>query len=106
MFLEAIGRGVDRLCEEDAPSPVNVYGASKAVGETLAQHAADEVVILRVASLFGTAGSRAKGGNFVETVSRIAREKGALRVVDDQIMSPTFTADVSAGSHADADGVV
>ena len=80
--------------EDDAPSPVNVYGASKAVGETLAQHAADDVVILRVASLFGTAGSRAKGGNFVETITRIAREKRTLRVVGDQMMSPTFTADV------------
>lgn len=83
------------LREDDAPWPVNVYGASKAMGETLARHAADDVVIVRVASLFGTAGSRVKGGNFVETVTRIAREKGTLRVVDDQIMSPTFTADVA-----------
>ena len=83
------------LCEDDAPSPINVYGASKAMGETLARHAADDVVILRVASLFGTAGARAKRGNFVETVVRIAREKRQLRVVDDQIMSPTYTADVA-----------
>ena len=83
------------LCEEDATAPVNVYGASKAMGETLARLASDDVVILRVASLFGVAGASGKGGNFVETMIRAGREKGALRVVDDQTMSPTSTADVA-----------
>ena len=86
----------DRPLREDAPpAPVNVYGASKAMGETLARLAWENVVVLRVASLFGVAGSSGKGGNFVETMIRVAREKGALRVVDDQTMSPTATADVA-----------
>ena len=83
------------LCEDDPIAPVNVYGASKAMGETLARLACEGAVVLRVASLFGVAGSSAKGGNFVETMLRVAREKGALRVVDDQTMSPTATADVA-----------
>ena len=83
------------LREDDPTAPVNVYGASKAMGETLARLAFDEVVILRVASLFGVAGASGKGGNFVETMIRVGREKGALRVVDDQTMSPTATADVA-----------
>lgn len=83
------------LCEGDPIAPVNVYGASKAMGETLACLACDDVVILRVASLFGVAGASGKGGNFVETMLRVAREKGTLRVVDDQIMSPTATANVA-----------
>ena len=83
------------LREDDATAPVNVYGASKAMGETLARLASDNVVILRVASLFGTAGASGKGGNFVETMIRAGRERGALRVVDDQTMSPTATADVA-----------
>ena len=83
------------LCEEDATAPVNVYGASKAMGETLARLASDDAVILRVASLFGVAGASGKGGNFVETMIRAGRERGALRVVDDQTMSPTATADVA-----------
>lgn len=88
--------GRDRPLREDDPAaPVNVYGASKAMGETLACLACEDVVILRVASLFGTAGAGGKGGNFVETVIRAGREKGALRVVDDQTMSPTATADVA-----------
>ena len=83
------------LREDDPPAPVNVYGASKAMGEGLARLACEDAVILRVASLFGTAGASGKGGNFVETMIRAGREKGSLRVVADQSMSPTATADVA-----------
>ena len=85
----------DPLTEEDPVAPVNVYGASKAMGETLANLALDNLVIVRAASLFGVAGASGKGGNFVETMIRVGAETGALRVVDDQIMSPTATADVA-----------
>ena len=83
------------LGEDDPNAPLNVYGASKAMGETLARLASDDVVILRTASLFGSAGAGGRGGNFVETMIRLARERGVLRVVDDQSMSPTATADVA-----------
>ena len=83
------------LREGDPVAPVNVYGASKAMGETLARLATDDVVILRVASLFGVAGASGKGGNFVETIIRMGWERKPLRVVDDQFMSPTATADVA-----------
>ena len=81
--------------EDDPVAPINVYGASKAMGETLARLACEDIIVLRVASLFGVAGTRGKGDNFVETIIRVAREKGALRVVDDQTMSPTSTTDVA-----------
>jgi len=81
---------------EDAPkAPVNIYGASKAMGEDLAMLANNNTRILRVASLFGVAGASGKGGNFVETMVRLAKEKGELRVVSDQTMSPTSTRDVA-----------
>ena len=81
---------------ENAPkAPVNIYGASKAMGEDLALLANSDTVILRVASLFGVAGASGKGGNFVETMLRLAKEKGELRVVSDQTMSPTSTFDVA-----------
>lgn len=83
------------LPETADKAPVNVYGASKALGETLAVAELEDVLIFRVASLFGVHGARAKGGNFVETMIRVGRERGALRVVDDQIMSPTATQDVA-----------
>ena len=94
VFGGDVGR-TSPLREDDPTAPVNVYGASKAMGETLARLESDDVVILRVASLFGVAGASGKGGNFVETMIRAGREKGALRVVDDQTMSPTATADVA-----------
>ena len=83
------------LREDDPIAPVNVYGASKALGETLARLACEDAVVLRVASLFGVAGASGKGGNFVETMLQLARERGTLTVVDDQVMSPTATADVA-----------
>ena len=62
------------LQEDDPTAPVNVYGASKAMGETLARLACNNVVILRVASLFGVAGTGGRGGNFVETMIRAGRD--------------------------------
>ena len=52
-------------------------------------------MIVRVASLFGVAGASGKGGNFVETILRVAKEKGEVRVVNDLTMSPTATMDVA-----------
>ena len=83
------------LVEEDPVAPVNVYGMSKAYGEILARLCHRDTLILRVASLFGVAGASGKGGNFVETMIRAGRERGALRVVSDQFMSPTASADVA-----------
>ena len=52
------------LTERDAKAPVNVYGASKGMGEDLALLAGGDVLVLRVASLFGIAGASGKGGKF------------------------------------------
>ena len=83
------------LREDDATAPLNVYGASKATGETRASLESDDVVILRAASLFGVAGTGGSGDNVVETMLRTARETGRLRAVNDQTMSPSATADVA-----------
>lgn len=79
------------LTEADPTAPVNVYGLSKQFGETLIGLAGGDATVFRVASLFGVRGASGKGGNFVETMLRFGREKGALKVVDDQVMSPTAT---------------
>jgi dTDP-4-dehydrorhamnose reductase len=82
--------------ETDAAAPLNVYGASKFLGENLVRREwAEKTLIARVASLFGVAGASGKGGNFVETMLRIAKEKGEVRVVNDTRMSPTSTADAA-----------
>ncbi len=81
--------------EMDLVSPINVYGVSKALGEDLALSACSNTYVLRVASLFGLAGSSGKGGNFIETIKRLGTEKGQVKAVDDVIMSPTSTKDVA-----------
>ena len=81
--------------ETDPVDPVNVYGQSMAAGEKLASTHLEELVVLRVASLFGVAGSRAAGDNFVEAIVDLGKEKKAIRVVQDQVMSPTASADVA-----------
>ncbi len=82
--------------ETDPANPVNVYGVSKQLGEKFAMREYPEgTLIARVASLFGVAGSSGKGGNFVETILRKAKETGEVRVVNDVTMSPTCTADAA-----------
>lgn len=87
--------GRSPLIETDASAPLNVYGASKLMGEALTLSSGADVLVARVSSLFGVAGASGKGGNFVETMLRLAKEKGALSVVDDQIMAPTATQDAA-----------
>ena len=89
------GRATKPYVETDGIGPLNVYGATKAMGESLARTHCEDAIILRVASLFGVAGASGKGGNFVETMIRVGKEKGALRVIADQHMSPTSTADLA-----------
>lgn len=81
--------------ESDPTLPVNVYGASKLAGEHLTRLAADRWVVVRVASLYGSGGSRSKGGNFVDRIILRARAGETLRLVSDVRMSPTYTVDVA-----------
>jgi dTDP-4-dehydrorhamnose reductase len=81
--------------EFDNPLPCNAYGASKLAGENFVRHLCRKHFIIRSSSLFGTAGAMGKGGNFVETIRRLAKERTELRVVNDQIFSPTYTVDLA-----------
>lgn len=86
----------DKLLHEmHPPAPLNIYGASKLMGESLAQVNHKDTIIFRVASLFGMAGSRGKGGNFVETIIQNAMANSQLGVITDQVMSPTSAADIA-----------
>jgi len=81
--------------EFDTPVPLSIYGKSKLAGENLVRHFCLRHFIIRSSALFGVAGSSAKGGNFVETILRPAKERDELRVVNDQIFSPTYTMDLA-----------
>jgi dTDP-4-dehydrorhamnose reductase len=92
---EAVPRSTPYL-EEDKPSPCNVYGASKQEGDGHVRRICRNHVIVRSSALFGTAGAMGKGGNFVETIIKLAKERPELRVVNDQVFSPTYTHDLAA----------
>ena len=81
--------------ESDPVSPVNAYGHSKAGGEAVTLAASEKNLVVRIASVFGAAGSSGKGGNFVETIINKAKAGDPLFVVDDIIMSPTYTVDAA-----------
>ena len=81
--------------EDDARRAVNVYGAAKVATEDIVRIANPETLIVRVSGLYGLAGSAGKGGNFVETMRRLAREGQPVRVVSDQVTSPTNTAEIA-----------
>ena len=70
--------------EDDPPLPQSVYGRTKLAGEDAIRAVACKSVMFRTSWVFG-----ARGGNFVKTILRLAREKEALNVVADQVGSPT-----------------
>jgi dTDP-4-dehydrorhamnose reductase len=72
--------------ESDPVEPISVYGASKAAGERGTAEANASHLIVRSSWLFGRGGK-----NFVATMLALGRERGELRVVDDQVGCPTFT---------------
>lgn len=83
------------LAETDPPGPVSVYGLSKLAGEYLVRATCPRHFVIRTCGLYGVWGSGGKGGNFVETMLRLAGQGKPLRVVDDQRCTPSFTADVA-----------
>ena len=89
------GEKKEPYVEEDFPQPINVYGASKYLGEVFTKAYSDSYAIVRVASLYGKRGARGKGGNFVEFMISKAKNNEDIYVVDDMIMSPTYTMHVA-----------
>ena len=95
--------------EEDPQNPLNVYGISKLTGEHLVRNYCEKHFIVRSSGLYGLKGggklgSGAKGGNgdngdkvpnFVETMLKLSEKGGPIRVVDDQMLTPTFTKDLA-----------
>ena len=81
--------------ETDLPAPLNVYGASKVLGEHLIACNTDRYFVIRTCGLYGIAGSSGKGGNFVENMLKKATVRDAIRVVADQVLTPTYTMDLA-----------
>lgn len=77
--------------ETDSPGPLNVYGISKLAGEYFTRYFCPRHFVIRTSGLHGVAGSSGKGGNFVGTMIRLGKEKGEVSVVDDQVLTPTYS---------------
>jgi dTDP-4-dehydrorhamnose reductase len=86
--------------EGDAPGPVSVYGLSKLAGEYLVRSICPRHFVVRTCGLYGVWGSGGKGGNFVETMLRLAGQGKSLRVVADQTCTPSYTVDIAEASAA------
>jgi dTDP-4-dehydrorhamnose reductase len=84
------GRKASPYVETDKPNPLNAYGRSKLEGERRALACCPNTLIVRTAWLYG-----AHGKNFVNTITRLASEQSALRVVADQQGCPTYAGDLA-----------
>ena len=76
--------------ETDLPNPINVYGASKLLGEQYIQQLLEKYYIVRISWVFGE-----NGNNFIKTMRRLGSERDELNIIHDQVGSPTYTADLA-----------
>ncbi len=82
--------------ENDIANPLNVYGHTKLSGEDFVRTIAERHFVVRVSALYGQSLCRAKRGlNFVSLMLKLAKEMDEVRVVDDEIISPTYTLDLA-----------
>jgi dTDP-4-dehydrorhamnose reductase len=90
------GRREEPYGEHDVPAPRSVYAITKLAGEHAALAYGPQTLVVRAAGLYGLHGSVSKGGNFVQRMLARGRDQGALKMVADQLLQPTFTADLAA----------
>ena len=81
--------------EDDLPNPLNVYGVSKLAGEYFVRSILDEYFLVRTCGLYGAAGCWGQGTNFIESVIKAEESGKPLKVVNDQCLTPTSTAELA-----------
>jgi dTDP-4-dehydrorhamnose reductase len=96
--------------EEDNPLPLSAYGVTKLAGEHFVRATTPRHFVIRTSGLYGKSPCRAKGGlNFIELMLKLAKERGEVSVVDDEVVTPTSTAELAQQmvqlSHSDCYGL-
>ena len=82
--------------EEDNPLPLNAYGITKLAGEHFVRATTEKQFVIRTSGLYGKSPCRAKGGlNFIELMLKLAKERGEVRVVDNEVVTPTSTEELA-----------
>ena len=84
------GTASTALTETALPNPINVYGVTKLAGEQICLQNNPNAIIIRTSWVYSSFGN-----NFVKTMSRLMQERDSLNVVNDQIGSPTYAADLA-----------
>ena len=84
------GEGTRPWEPDDERAPLNVYGQTKYEGELAVEELIEKYFTVRIAWVFGVGGK-----NFIKTMLRLGKERGAVSVVDDQVGSPTYTYDLA-----------
>lgn len=81
--------------ENDIPNPLSVYGITKLIGEYYIKATMERYFIVRTCGLYGIYRCRAKGGNFIDTMLKLSKEQKEIKVVGDEILTPTYTLDLA-----------
>ncbi len=81
--------------ETDTSNPLNTYGISKLAGEYYITSITSKYYIVRTSGLYGVHKSITKGTNFVETMLKLLREGDEIRVITDEVLTPTYTLDLA-----------
>lgn len=89
------GKKKSPYVEDDPPNPLSVYGVSKLAGEYFVRSILEKYFLIRTSGLYGQAGCWGKGFNFVDAVLSAEKNNETLRIVNDQWVTPTSTAELA-----------
>ena len=89
------GRKTAPYVETDLPAPLNGYGNSKLSGEHFVRATWERSLVLRTSGLYGKSPCLGKGRNFVDLMLKLARERDEIRVVDNEVLTPTSAIEVA-----------
>ncbi|MCX6137480.1 MAG: dTDP-4-dehydrorhamnose reductase [Ignavibacteriales bacterium] len=89
------GKKLKPYVENDLPNPLNVYSTSKLAGEYLTLNYASRSQVIRISGIYGKVPSIMKGSNFVSMMVKLAAEKPEVKVVTDEVLTPTPTSEIA-----------